>query len=100
MNNPIDSVVIPKFCATCEDEGTVYFSGQGDTPEEAFNEFMTNGQFEDQCAEWIAAPGDPIEVLIYSVVDIKDSAWPEEEIESGWAWCLDEKIENRIVEAV
>ena len=92
---------IPKFCALCvDDEEVVMHSGTGDTPDEAFNDFMANGQFHDQCVEWIAAPGDPIDVLIYSVSDIEESDWSEEERHPDWAWCLDEKVETRTTEAV
>jgi len=92
---------IPKFCALCiDDEETIGFSGCGDTPEEAFQEFISNGEFEDQCADWIAAPGDDVDIYIYSVVDVKESDWPEEAINPKWEWCLDKKVETRTTEAV
>ena len=90
----------PKFCALCvDDEETIGYSGYGDTPEEAFQEFMSD-EFEEQCAYWIAAPGDDVEVYIYSVVDVEESDWPEEEVNPEWEWCLGNKLETRIVEAV
>ena len=92
---------IPKFCAVCDDEEeTIGFSGCGDTAEDAFQEFMSNGEFEDQCAYWVSAPGDNVEVHIYSVIDIKSSDWTEEEINPKWKWCLDKKLETRTVEAI
>lgn len=94
-------MAIPKYCALCvDDDETVGFSGEGDTPDEAFNDFISGGEFEDQCAYWIAAPGDDVEVYIYSVIPIDQSDWPEDERDPKWVWCLDEKVETRITEAV
>ena len=92
-------MAIPKYIALCTDDDTVGFCGEGDTVDEAFDEFMSNGEFDDQCAYWIAAPGDGVEVHIYSTMNIEDSDWPKEEIKPHWEWCLNEKIETRIAPA-
>jgi len=93
-------MTIPKFCATCAADEAVYECGTGDTPKEAFNDFMDNGDFEAYCAAAILAPGDDVDVFIYSVIAIEDSDWPEDERDPKWKWCLDDYLETRIVEAV
>lgn len=90
---------IPKFCALCDDEGDICFCGTGNTPDEAFDEFISNGDFEDHCADCGARPGDDVEVKIYSVVDVKDSDWPEDEVRPEWNWCLHRELEIRTAKA-
>ena len=91
---------IPKFCALCDDETeNITLCGTGDTVDAAYEEFLSNGQFDDQCAYWIAAPGDPIEVKIYSVVPVKESDYSDDDINPDWIWCLDKLVEKRIAEA-
>jgi len=92
---------IPKYCAVCvDDDEFVGHCGVGDTPDEALSEFMSNGEFEDQCEDWIVAPGDCVEVHIYTVVSVENSDWPKDEAQPDWQWCLHNKLETRTVEAV
>lgn len=90
---------IPKFCATCIDDEEIYECGLGDTPDDAFNEFMSNGHFQAYCESNFDAPGSDVEVYIYNCVDPKDSPWGDE-ADPDWDWCLDGKVETRIVKAV
>lgn len=89
--NQVERLVIPKYVATCIDDDTITDFGEGDTPEEAYEEFMSNGCFDDYCA-WVTPVGTVVDVYVYTVIDIKDSGFELEEIEEGWKWCLDKKI--------
>ena len=90
---------IPKFCATCIDDEEIFEYGVGDTPDAAFHEFMTNGHFQAYCERHFDAPGNDVEVYIYTCIDPKDSPWGEEG-NPEWEWCLDKKIETRSAKAV
>jgi hypothetical protein len=92
---------IPKFCALCEDDlDVIYFCGTGDTPDEAFKDFMNNGSFEEQCRYWPNMPGDMVDVNIYSVMPYEDSEWPRYDETQNFEWCLNKKIETRRCEAI
>jgi hypothetical protein len=101
VTTDVERLVIPKFCACCiDDDESIPFFGTGDTPDDAFNDFMGNGEFEDQCAYWIAAPGDNVEVKIWSVVSVEESDWPADEANPNWQWVLHRLQDTRTVEAV
>lgn len=91
-------MTIPKFCALCvDDDESIGFCGTGDTADDAFNEFVHGGEFETylQCDGVWYKNGDDVEVYIYTVVDVRNSDWPEEERNPKWVWCLDRKVETR-----
>ena len=90
-------MAMPKYVALCtDDEDVLSYFGGGDTPDEAYEEFMQNGEFEQECEYWGARAGDPRDVYIYTTVCVEDSDWEEEERHPEWVWCLDKKIETRI----
>lgn len=89
-----DQIAIPKYVATCVDDEDILFKGVGDTPEDAYKDFIEGGEFEDQCAYLEYQNGLSIDVYIYTVIDVRDSEYEEEEIEEGWVWCLDKKIDT------
>ncbi len=88
-----------QYCACCVDDEEIFFYGLGETPDEAYNDFMQKGDFDNQCDDFIAKSGEEIEVYIYSTSDPEDSDWPEEECDPDWAFVLDKKIETRVANA-
>ena len=91
---------IPKFCALYEDDTeTIHSYGYGETVEEALTEFIESGELEVQCAISGIPPGDAVEIMIYSVIPVDQSDWPEGERDPKWDWCLDDLVETRMVKA-
>ena len=92
---------IPNYCALCiDDDEFVTLCGRGETPDEAFDDFMSNGDFESHCDSLYLKLGvDLVDIYIYTVIDVDESPWPEDERHPDWEWCLDRKIETRKVKA-
>ncbi|MCB1757521.1 MAG: hypothetical protein KDJ38_18510 [Gammaproteobacteria bacterium] len=94
-------MTIPKFCALCvDDEDDITNCGTGDTPDAALADYLDNGDFESHCDYCCFASGDDVEIYIYSVVSVEDSDWSMDEADPKWTWCLDRKVDTRIVKAV
>ena len=93
-----DDMKIPKYCATCTEEDEIVFCGTGDSAEDALNDFIDGGDFEDYCSYQEATIDDDIDVFIYSTISIKDSDWGDD-ADPKWVWCLDEKLETRTIRA-
>lgn len=92
---------IPNYCAvTIDDDKEISWSGEGNTPDEAFNDLIENGDFDSYCEHMEYDRPEPVEIKIYTCIDIKDSDWPEEERNPKWVWCLDQHVETRIRKAV
>lgn len=87
---------IPKYVATCQD-GEIYFYGVGDTPDEAFDEFIHGGDFEDYCDYDVIKPG-MVDVDIWTAIDIKKSDYEDGTYPEHWKWCLHQHVETREAE--
>lgn len=90
---------IPNFCATCVDDEEILEYGTGETVEDAFHDFISNGHFQAYCEGVFCTPGAIVDVHIYTCIDPKDSPWGDD-ANPDWAWCLGEKIETRSAKAV
>lgn len=88
-----------QYCACCVDDEEVYFYGLGETPDDAYREFIEKGDFDDQCDALNMESGDSVEVYIYTTCEPEESDWPEEEREPHWTFVLDKKTETRLAKA-
>jgi hypothetical protein len=88
-------MTIPKYVATCVEDEEVSFYESGDTPDIAFDEFLSSGQFSDYCNYYDVGAGYEIDVFIYTAIDPKDSDYDEDEINPAWTFVLDCKVETR-----
>ncbi len=93
-------MALPNFVACADDCDEILFYGEGDTPDEAFDEFINGGEFEGWCDYVLADKGADIEVYIYTVIEPDKSDWPDDEFNPNWMWVLDKKAETRIAKAV
>lgn len=90
---------LPRYVATCTDEDYVTFWGGGDTPGEAYSEFMEGGEFEGYCQYQGIPESSEVEIYIYSIVSVEDSDWDPGDLEEGIDWVLDKKIDTRLEKA-
>lgn len=92
---------IPNFCAVIvDDEPDIRWCGEGSTPDEAVADLMDNDDFENFCEYMGYDKPEKIDIKIYTCIDVKDSDWPEDEVNPNWAWCLDQKVETRTATAI
>jgi len=84
------------YTATCED-GNIGLFGQANTPDDAFNEFMSNGEFNEYCAIHGIPPGEEVEVSITgsTTFDEADEDLQAEMEHEGWSWVTDGLTEIR-----
>ncbi len=84
-----------QYCACCVDDEEVCFYGLGETPDEAYADFMDKGDFDCQCDNFSMVEGESVEVYIYTTCDPNMSDWPDDEVNPDWSFVLDKKIETR-----
>lgn len=94
-----DHAMKTQYCACCIDDEEIYYYGLGDSPDEAYSDFVSKGDFDEECNNLGIAEGSKIEVFIYTTIDPKHSDWPADEVPEHWEWCLDKKVETRIATA-
>lgn len=88
---------VPNFIACCIDDDEVISNyGEGDTPQQALDDFVGDGSFELHCEMYAVKKGSKVEVFIYSCIPVEDSDWGEE-AHPDWEWCLDKKIETKVL---
>lgn len=90
---------IPKYVATSQDE-EIYLCGRGDTPELALDDYVNNGNFETFCELHMIKKGEPVDVEIWTAIDIRESDYEEGEYPESWKWCLDRKIRTEYAGAL
>ncbi len=88
-----------KYIATCIDDDWISHYGEGDTPDEAFNDFM-EGDFSFYCAYAEIPVGEACGVYIYTHIPVENSDWEVEELDPGIKFILDKLIETRRAESV
>ena len=88
-----------QYTACCIDDDAIVNYGQGKTPDEAYEEFLS-GDFSDHCESILAEEGDDVEVYIYTHVTPEESDWPTEDVDPDWTWILKDKVETRFAKAI
>ena len=86
---------IPKYCALPTeqaDSGDMFFYGIGETAIEAIMDFKNSKKLVEFCEYVTATPGESIQILVYSVVDINESDFSAEERDKNWKWCLGKMV--------
>ena len=80
------------YIATCQDEQVTEF-GEGDTPEDALQDFLNNGEFEEYCSNQCVEIGELVEITVSRKLTRKEVDTDELEMmeNEGWEWILDSR---------
>lgn len=80
------------YIASIQREDTIVFFGKGDTPEEAFQDFMRQA-FKEHCDSYEIADGAEVDVFVHKAIFQDDPEWTDE-YDPSWQWVLGENIDS------
>ena len=90
---------MPKFIATAEfDEENIGSFGQGDTAEEAFQDFVGSGEFQEHCYINGFHDGEEVEVGVYQAINKDSPEWDDSVFDEDWEWALGDEAYTKKVE--
>lgn len=81
------------FIASIEFEETISFFGQGNTPEESFEDF-SGTPFREHCDCYEVKSGTQLEVHIHKGIWPDDPEWSDD-FDPNWQWALGEKVDTK-----
>ena len=86
------------FIATAAfDHVNVKWTGEGNTPESAFNDLIESGEFNDYCACNDVKDNQSVEVGIFNIIHKSDPEWDEDIFDDGWEWVLNDRVDTKFV---
>lgn len=81
------------FIASIECEETISFFGQGNTAEEAFQDF-SGTSFREHCDCYEVIPGTQLDVQIHKGIWPDDAEWSDD-FDPNWQWALGDKVDTK-----
>lgn len=89
----------PKYTACITNEETVSYFGQGDTPDEAIDDFVDSGGFVDECGSLDFSIGSKVTVQVWTTIHKDDNgSFNDEEYDDDFEWYLGDHVESREME--
>lgn len=82
---------VPKFWAGIHDDEDIVSGYTGDTPDEAYGEYVENDAEDEADKNEV----DTIDVTIYACISPKESGYQAEEVNQKWEYCLGDLVETR-----
>ncbi|MCP4273285.1 MAG: hypothetical protein GY781_15225 [Gammaproteobacteria bacterium] len=88
-----------KYIATCIEDDWIFYYGTGNTPDEAYVDFMEE-DFGNHCNLYEIPAREPLDVYIYTNTPKDEPDWETEGLDPGTEFILDKLIETRSAESV